>query len=128
MALDYLAKAREHGRKLGFAGFGLTEVDDRKLEAAIAGMTNVICLDERGQTMSSRAFASWLASQRDQSQSSLTFVIGGADGISQASRDAAHLRIAFGPQTWPHLLVRAMLAEQIFRAMTILTGHPYHRD
>lgn len=128
MALDYLAKARDMGRKLGLAGFDLTEVDERKLPNMISGLASPVCLDERGASMTSRDFAAWIANVRDRGQPSLNFVIGGADGLSAAARSKIPTHISFGQQTWPHLLVRAMLAEQLYRAMTILANHPYHRD
>ena len=86
-----------------------------------------VALDERGQALSSRAFADRLADWRDQGRSRVTFLIGGADGHADAVRDRADLILSFGPMTWPHLLVRVMLAEQIYRAWSILEGHPYHR-
>jgi 23S rRNA (pseudouridine1915-N3)-methyltransferase len=128
LALDYLAKARDHGRSLGFAGFALTEADDRKLGPALAQSEHPILLDETGKARSSRDFAQWLATLRDQGLPATTFVIGGADGFTAQDRAQAKGFIAFGPQTWPHMLVRPMLAEQLYRAMTILSGHPYHRD
>ena len=78
--------------------------------------------------MSSRAFADWLARLRDDGERQLAFVIGGADGLDDAVLAAAARTLAFGPQTWPHALVRAMLAEQIYRAASLMVGSPYHRD
>jgi 23S rRNA (pseudouridine1915-N3)-methyltransferase len=128
IAQVYLDKARDHGRALGFAGFALAEASEKNLSAALQRLAHPVFLDETGKSHSSQAFAAWLAKLRDQGQSGLTFVVGGADGFSQADRAHAKSFLAFGPQTWPHLLVRTMLAEQLFRAMTILGGHPYHRD
>jgi 23S rRNA (pseudouridine1915-N3)-methyltransferase len=128
LAQNYLAKARDQGRALGFAGFSLTEVNDAKLSQALAAAAYPVVLDETGKAMPSAAFASWLSKSRDQGLPAMTFVIGAADGFTATDRAAAKASIAFGPQTWPHLLVRPMLAEQLFRAMTILSGHPYHRD
>jgi 23S rRNA (pseudouridine1915-N3)-methyltransferase len=128
MALDYLAKARDHGRPLGFSGFALTECEERKFGATLGQAPYPVLLDETGQTKTSRAFAAWLAGLRDQGLPSLTFVIGPADGLTPQDKRVAKAMLALGPQTWPHLLVRTMLAEQLFRAMTILGGHPYHRD
>ena len=79
------------------------------------------------RALSSEAFARHLASLRDRGCRDLVFLIGGPDGLAPGLKDAAQERLAFGPQTWPHLMVRAMLAEQIYRAFTILSGHPYHR-
>jgi 23S rRNA (pseudouridine1915-N3)-methyltransferase len=128
LALDYLAKARDHGRPLGFAGFTLSECDERKMPAAIAGAFHPVLLDETGKPQTSRAFATWLAALRDQGLPHITFVIGPADGFTPADRSYGKATLALGPQTWPHMLVRTMLSEQLFRAMTILGGHPYHRD
>jgi len=88
----------------------------------------VVALDERGKTMSSRDFAGKIQSWQDQGRSDITFIIGGADGLDESVRSRADLLISFGAMTWPHMLVRPMLAEQLFRAHSILAGHPYHRD
>ena len=88
----------------------------------------VIACDERGDAFTSRGFAERLAKLRDQGERRVAFLIGGADGLSEEALAPARLRIAFGPQTWPHALARAMLAEQVYRAVTILAGSPYHRD
>jgi len=89
--------------------------------------TLVIALDERGKTYDSASFAKQLAAWRAQSGDNLAFILGGADGLAPAVLEKAAQRLAFGPMTWPHMLARAMLLEQIYRAHTILTGHPYHR-
>jgi 23S rRNA (pseudouridine1915-N3)-methyltransferase len=86
-----------------------------------------VALDEGGKELSSEQFAKQLGRWRDDGRATIAFVIGGADGLSVPVRDRADLLIAFGRQTWPHMLVRAMLAEQIYRAQQILAGHPYHR-
>lgn len=127
LALNYLSKARDQGGNLGFEGFQISEADDRKLSAALASAPHPILLDEAGKAYSSVGFATWLARLRDQGLPALTFVIGAADGFTQADRAHGKAVLGFGPQTWPHLLVRPMLAEQLFRAMTILANHPYHR-
>ena len=88
----------------------------------------MIACDEHGQTLSSRAFADRIARLRDDGCRRLTFLIGGADGLDPALLAASNERLAFGVQTWPHALARAMLAEQVYRATTILAGSPYHRD
>lgn len=88
----------------------------------------LLALDERGQEIASTAFTTRLADWRDQGAEEIAFVIGGADGLDQAVRDQADGLIAFGRMTWPHMLVRVMLAEQIYRAQQILAGHPYHRS
>jgi 23S rRNA (pseudouridine1915-N3)-methyltransferase len=88
----------------------------------------LIALDERGKTLTSGDFAALLGRWRDEGLGELAFVIGGADGLDASVRKAAALTLAFGPMTWPHLLTRALLAEQLYRAQSILTGHPYHRE
>ena len=87
-----------------------------------------VLLDERGQDLSSQKLAAMLERWRDGGTRECRFVLGAADGHSAADRAAADLLLAFGKATWPHLLVRAMLAEQLYRATTILAGHPYHRS
>lgn len=91
------------------------------------GQVRTILLDERGTTLSSQAFAEQIARWRDDGVREMRFCIGAADGFDDAERAAADRLMAFGPMTWPHLLVRAMLAEQLWRAASILSGHPYHR-
>lgn len=87
-----------------------------------------ILLDERGTALTSRVFADRLAGWRDDGVREARFVIGPADGHGDAARAQATVLLSFGPATWPHLLVRAMLAEQLYRATSLLAGHPYHRD
>lgn len=87
-----------------------------------------IALDETGKDLTSEELAARLGRWRDEGRDSLAFIIGGADGLSDAVRKRADLVLSFGRQTWPHMLVRAMLAEQIYRAQQILAGHPYHRS
>ncbi|MDZ4868769.1 MAG: 23S rRNA (pseudouridine(1915)-N(3))-methyltransferase RlmH [Alphaproteobacteria bacterium] len=130
MALAYLTRARDTARALGFSSLALSEVDERKPEKiveACAGAPLLIALDEHGKSLSSDAFAKQLATWRDAGEARALFVIGGPDGLPAAVKPRARLTLAYGTQTWPHLLVRTMLAEQLFRAMTILSGHPYHR-
>jgi len=129
LAQSYLARARDAGRVLAFTGFGLIEIDERKPEKLVelAKGNFTVALDERGKGTTSDAFARQLASWRDRGVPKIQFLIGAADGLPAEMKTAASLTIAFGPQTWPHMLVRAMLAEQLYRAVTILTGHPYHR-
>jgi 23S rRNA (pseudouridine1915-N3)-methyltransferase len=91
------------------------------------GTQRVILLDERGRDLSSDELATQLGRWRDEGVREARFLIGAADGHDDAARAAADLTIAFGRATWPHLLARAMLAEQLYRATTILAGHPYHR-
>lgn len=87
----------------------------------------VVALDERGKALSSVAFARRLGAWRDDGVGDVVFVIGGAEGLDETVRQKAQLVLSLGPMTWPHLMVRAMLAEQLYRAQAILTGHPYHR-
>ena len=97
------------------------------LEALPAGV-RLVALDQRGALWSSRAFSQRLAAWRDQGAAELAFAIGGADGLGAAVLDYAEATLSLGPMTWPHLLVRGMLLEQLYRAQQILAGHPYHRD
>jgi 23S rRNA (pseudouridine1915-N3)-methyltransferase len=97
------------------------------LEALPSGV-RLIALDERGTQWSSREFAERLAGWRDQGVAALAFAIGGAKGLGPAVLDRADTVMALGAMTWPHLLVRGMLLEQLYRAQQILAGHPYHRD
>jgi 23S rRNA (pseudouridine1915-N3)-methyltransferase len=97
------------------------------LAAAIPKGATLVALDGRGQSLTSEAFATRLAKWRDSGTADLAFVIGGADGLDKPMLEKASLVLSLGAMTWPHLLVRAMLAEQIYRAATILQGHPYHR-
>ena len=107
----------------------LTELPDRggKVPDLPPGSVSIV-LDERGKAMSSVDFASRLEAWRDGGKREARFLIGAADGHDQSLRNDADLLLSFGPATWPHLLVRAMLAEQLFRATSILANHPYHRE
>jgi 23S rRNA (pseudouridine1915-N3)-methyltransferase len=104
-----------------------SEREGEKLLAAIPDGAHVITLDETGKTMNSRKIAAWIGRQRDEGCRDLAIVIGGADGLTDLIRKRADLVLSFGAMTWPHMMVRTMLAEQLYRAHTILTGHPYHR-
>jgi 23S rRNA (pseudouridine1915-N3)-methyltransferase len=97
------------------------------LLAAVPPGTALVALDERGRDLASAEFAQGLGAWRDQGRRATAFLIGGPDGLADRALAAADLRLAFGRQTWPHRLVRVMLAEQLYRATTILAGHPYHR-
>ena len=131
----YLERARAGGRGIGLTGFEAVELADGKspdAEAAtlLSRMTTGakrIVLDERGKTVSSETFAETLAAWRDEGAPAASLLIGGPDGHGTAARRGADLVLSFGAMTWPHQLVRAMAAEQIYRTVTILTGHPYHR-
>jgi len=137
----YLERARAMGRKLGISGVDLVIVETSRAQSAEARMkeeaarllsripqgAHVMILDEAGPAIASEAFARRIAALRDCGLREFVFLIGGPDGLASSLREGAKEHLAFGPQTWPHLLVRAMLAEQIYRAFTILSGHPYHR-
>ena len=106
----------------------LTELSERgALPAAPSGSVTVL-LDEKGDALSSMELSKKLEQWRDRGTREARFVIGAADGHSAVERASADLLFSFGPATWPHLLVRAMLAEQLFRATSILANHPYHRE
>jgi 23S rRNA (pseudouridine1915-N3)-methyltransferase len=141
LAERYRKRASATGRSVGLADIDIVEVKEsradnverRMLEESIAvaniipeGAVTVI-LDERGESLSSAAFAGHLQAWRAENQPAVVFVIGAANGIAAGLRDKAKLAIAFGAATWPHQFVRIMLLEQLYRAMTILSGHPYHR-
>ncbi len=133
---DYLERFDRTGRALGLGPATLQEVEAKKggmvaearlLEKAIQGANPIVVLDERGKILSSPQFADHLASWRDQGRAETAFVIGGADGISPDLRARADMAISFGKMVWPHMLVRVMLTEQLYRAASILAGAPYHR-
>lgn len=94
----------------------------------IDGQTRVIALDETGENWTSKKFADVLGKWRDNGVREARFLIGAADGLSAEEREAADAFFSFGKATWPHMLARAMLAEQLFRATSIIAGHPYHRE
>ena len=106
----------------------LTELSERAPEPTSPSGGVAILLDEKGEALSSMELAKKLEQWRDRGVREARFVIGAADGHSADERSAADLLMSFGPATWPHLLVRAMLAEQLFRATSILANHPYHRE
>jgi 23S rRNA (pseudouridine1915-N3)-methyltransferase len=107
----------------------VTELPERggKIPELPTGAVTVV-LDERGEALSSMQLAKALERWRDGGKREARFLIGAADGHDEAQREAADLLLSFGPATWPHLLTRAMLAEQLFRATSILANHPYHRE
>ena len=136
----YRARAEAAGRGLGFAGPDLAEIaesrarrpEDRRAEEAGAirartGSAKLILFDERGRTIGSEDFAARLAGWRDAGEAQLAFVVGGPDGLAAEFRDQAALVLSFGALTLPHQLVQILVAEQFYRALTILAGHPYHR-
>ena len=134
---DYLTRFDRTGRPLALGPAKLIEVEDKRgggmaaeavvLERAIPAGSLICTMDERGDVMSSPAFAVRLGQWRDQGRSDVTFVIGGADGIDPVLREKADASLSFGKMVWPHMLVRVMLAEQLYRAASILSNGPYHR-
>jgi 23S rRNA (pseudouridine1915-N3)-methyltransferase len=137
---DYQKRIVGIARGLGFKPLEITEIDHKKnlvgnslkQHEATLLLSNspdiVIALDETGDNVSSHAFAKMLDNYKNRNHPSCRFVIGGADGLCQSVRDKAHNIISFGNLTYPHMLVRVMITEQIYRAMTILSNHPYHRE
>ena len=138
---DYAERIRKAGPGLGIRGFKLLERPESRastapermksegkaiIEATTAATT--VVLDEGGENITSAEFARWFGQERDCGTADLAFVIGGPDGLSDPVRNNASRAIAFGRATWPHLMARALLAEQIYRALTILGRHPYHRN
>ena len=134
---DYLTRFDRTGRSLGLGPARVVEVEDKKnggmgaegalLRKALPKGAVICTLDERGRVMSSPDFAERLGGWRDAGRPDLALIIGGADGIDPNLRAEADFSISFGSMVWPHLLVRVMLAEQLYRAATILSGGPYHR-
>lgn len=134
---DYLTRFDRTGRALALGPATEHEVEDKKgggmaAEAVLLGRAipqgAVICtLDERGKVMTSPDFAARLAGWRDDGRGEVAFVIGGADGIDPVLRAKADASLSFGKMVWPHMLVRVMIAEQLYRAASILAGSPYHR-
>jgi 23S rRNA (pseudouridine1915-N3)-methyltransferase len=105
----------------------MKEREGALLLAAVPQGAIIVALDARGKALASEAFAARLAKWRDRGVGDLAFLIGGAEGLSDAVRQKAELVLSLGPMTWPHLLARGMLLEQLYRAQQILAGHPYHR-
>ncbi|MDO5756343.1 MAG: 23S rRNA (pseudouridine(1915)-N(3))-methyltransferase RlmH [Rhodobacterales bacterium] len=134
---NYMLRAERTGRALGLGAATLHEVEDKKgggldaeaalLERALPQGAVRVALDERGRLLTSPDFAARVADWRDMGRSDLAFIIGGADGIAPFLRETADFTLSLGKMVWPHMLARVMLAEQIYRATTILTGGPYHR-
>ena len=141
LAERYRERFDDIGRKLGFRGLEIHEIPESRardaatriaeeaaaISAAIPEKSVMVALDERGKSLDSATFAQQLGRWRDDQVANTIFTIGGADGLSPDLQRRAKLRIAFGSATWPHQMVRVMLLEQIYRAATILAGHPYHR-
>jgi 23S rRNA (pseudouridine1915-N3)-methyltransferase len=142
LAERYRKRAADAGRHIGVRGIEILEIKEsrsgelekRLLEESIA-LANIIpegaavaILDEHGSGLDSRSLAAQLQTWRDLGRPAVVFVIGGADGLAGEIKRRANLTLAFGAATWPHQLVRIMLLEQIYRVVTILSGHPYHRQ
>jgi 23S rRNA (pseudouridine1915-N3)-methyltransferase len=131
---DYIARAQKTGKQLGYRGIEEAELtastkdDEGQRLLARHGQGILIRLDERGEAWTSQDLSKRLARWRDSGEDAVSFVIGGADGTSPAIAAAARHTISFGVQTWPHKLVRAMIAEQVYRALSIEAGSPYHRE
>ncbi|MFO0286790.1 MAG: 23S rRNA (pseudouridine(1915)-N(3))-methyltransferase RlmH [Brevundimonas sp.] len=136
LAEVYARRATLAGRPLGLGPLELLDLEPRKPGAAAEGAllleaaegAYLVACDESGKAWRSRDFADWIGALRDQGERRVVFTIGGTDGHDPQVRAAARATLAFGLQTWPHALARAMLAEQLYRAVTILAGSPYHRD
>ncbi|MEO0865659.1 MAG: 23S rRNA (pseudouridine(1915)-N(3))-methyltransferase RlmH [Pseudomonadota bacterium] len=134
---DYVTRFDRTGRALGLGPLSVTEVEDRKgggmaaeavlLRKALPRGAVICALDERGRIEASPAFARRLAGWRDAGRADVALIIGGADGIDPGLRAEADHLLSFGAMVWPHMLVRVMLAEQLYRAASILAGAPYHR-
>ena len=141
LAARYAERAAAGGRRIGWQGVGVVEVADCRsrrpqdrrreeavaLAAAIPEIAAIVALDAGGEVLSSPQLAARLGRWRDAGTPAVAFLIGGADGLADGLQRRAELRLAFGTATWPHQLARIMLLEQLYRAMTILSGHPYHR-
>jgi 23S rRNA (pseudouridine1915-N3)-methyltransferase len=141
LAEDYLSRAESLGRKAGLSRIKVTDTAESRGQTAALRMEEearffaaalqpgnfTVALDERGKALTSLDFAALLRRHIECGTADLTFLIGGPDGHSPVTREKAGLLLSLGPMTWPHRLLRVMLFEQIYRAVTILVNHPYHR-
>jgi len=139
---DYIDRIQKTGRPMGFSKTRLITPEAPKGLKGLAGQTKessllleaipkdayLISLDEKGDHLTSTKFAQMLEKLKDNGTSMTAFAIGGADGHTEDIHHRAQQKIAFGKATWPHMMARLMLCEQLYRAMTIMTGHPYHRE
>ena len=140
---DFRRRIEASGRQLGISSLsflelrakrGLTGGEKKRSENALIADAlarrngPLIVLDEAGKSLTSRAFTDRLQGWIERGDSDVTFVIGGADGLDDKIRARADMVLSFGPMTWPHMLARVLLCEQIWRSISILTRHPYHRD
>lgn len=141
MVARYLDRAAGGGKPLALTGFDVIELTESRAGSSASRKTEeakglraalpegiVVALDERGKAITSDALAKQIGRWRDDGRSAASFVIGGADGLDPAFVQQADLVVSFSPMVWPHQLVRIMLAEQLYRTTTILSGHPYHRS
>ena len=134
LTLDYLDRARKLGRNTGITAIDVVEgIEQGRAEEAdwlvkrIPPGAYTIALDEQGENRTSAGFSALIAAKRDEGMAAMAFLLGGPDGHGAPALKAAHLRLSLGQMTWPHRLARAMIAEQIYRAVTIMVNHPYHR-
>jgi len=141
LAAHYLDRLQKTGRGVGLTEIEVVEIKEsrardvvrRLLEEAIALAnlipegTVTIVLDSKGENLDSAAIAGEIRAWRDSGRAAVAFVVGGADGLGEEVKRRADFSLSFGAATWPHQLVRIMLLEQLYRAATILSGHPYHR-
>lgn len=136
LVADYLQRFARTGRGRGLGPATVAEVEARAngrteearlLAAALPRGAHVVALDERGENMSSEIFAHRLMTLAERGEKDMAFVIGGADGLDPELRERADSLLSFGTMVWPHMLVRVMLAEQLYRAASIVAGTPYHR-
>ncbi len=134
---EYAQRIAGLGASIGIGPMEVRELEDRPAgrkqregELLLAQISNgalSVALDGTGRSFTSEAFAKWLSVRRDEGCREIVFLIGGADGLAENVRQQANLQLSLGAMTWPHMLARAMLSEQIYRAVTILANHPYHR-
>ena len=138
---DYLDRASRLGRQAGVNALAILEVPESRLpdaparkqqeaeqlSARLPDGAKLVCLDERGDVLDSEQFSKLIRSQADDGTPDLVFVVGGPDGLDPDFLKRATNTLSFGRMTWPHRLVRVMLAEQIYRAVTLMVNHPYHR-
>ncbi len=140
MVARYLDRATGGGKPLALTGFDVIELTESRASSSASRKAEeaknlraslpdgvVVALDERGKSIGSETFANQIGRWRDDGRPAASFVIGGADGLLPEFVSQADLVLSFSPLTWPHQLVRIMLAEQLYRTTTILSGHPYHR-
>lgn len=141
LAERYRQRAADAGRAMGLRAVEIVEVAESRARGVVRRCIEesialahlipedavIVALDERGENLDSASLAARLARWRDEGRPTIAFVIGGADGLAPSLREEADLTLAFGAATWPHQLVRVMLLEQLYRAVTILSRHPYHR-